>query len=84
MRVHQPHVQPVRTKKFGADLSAKDMQNSPFRAAIQDGHSLNESYKLPAPNASGTNHSYAHPIPQGRTQVKANKPPRMKDDKNTY
>lgn len=59
--IHQPHEQPVKTGKFGPNLSAMDMQNNPFRAAYHGGHELNESYKMPAPNASGTNHSYMHP-----------------------
>lgn len=39
--------------------------SNPFRAAEASGHELNESYKLPAPNASGTNHSYMHPVVAG-------------------
>jgi hypothetical protein len=82
---HPTHVQPIKTGKFGADLSAKDMQNNPFRAAIQDGHGLNESYKLPVPNSSGMNLSYHNPIGNAPAQHKANaKPPMIKDAKNTY
>jgi hypothetical protein len=61
MKVHAPHVQPIKTKEFGPNLSKMDMQNNPFRAAYHGGHDLNESYKMPAPNSSGTNHSYLHP-----------------------
>jgi hypothetical protein len=39
--------------------------NNPFRAAEADGHQLSESYKMPAPNASGTNHSYMRPALAG-------------------
>lgn len=77
MRVHAPHTQPVKTGKFGPKLDAMDMQNKPFRAALQNGHDLNESYKMPAPNASGTNHSYHHPL-GGKA------PAHAKDTKNTY
>jgi hypothetical protein len=79
--IHQPHTQPVKTKEFGPNLSAMDMQNNPFRAAYHGGHELNESYKLPAPNASGTNHSYMHPAANKgggsntqKLQAKQNKP----------
>jgi len=83
-KIHQPHVQPVKTGKFGPKLDSMNMQNNPFRAAIQDGHGLNESYKLPAPNASGTNHSYMHPLGGAKAQVKANKAPMVRDAKNTF
>jgi hypothetical protein len=58
--------------------------NNPFRAAIQDGHGLNESYKLPVPNSSGSNPSYMHPLGGAKAQVKANRPPMIKDAKNTF
>jgi hypothetical protein len=59
--------------------------NNPFRAALQDGHMLNESYKLPAPNSSGTNLSYHHPLGGAKAQRQANiHPPVMKDAKNTF
>jgi len=60
------------------------MQNNPFRAAIQDGHMLNESYKVPAPNGIGVNQSYMHPTGGAKAQVKAQKPPMIKDAKNTF
>lgn len=53
--------QPIKTGKFGPKLDSLANQNNPFRAAYHGGHELNESYKLPAPNASGQNHSYMHP-----------------------
>lgn len=82
---HPNHSQPVKVGKFGADLSAKDMQNNPFRAAIQDGHGLNESYKMPVPNSSGSNLSYHHPLGGAPAQRQANvKPPMIKDAKNTF
>lgn len=82
---HPSQEKPIKTGKFGADLSAKDMQNNPFRAAIQDGHGLNESYKMPVPNSSGMNLSYHHPLGSGKAQRQANiKPPMIKDEKNTY
>ena len=81
---HPKHSQPIRTAKFGAQLDSKAMGNNPFRAAIQDGHGLNESYKMPAPNASGQNLSYHHPLGGAKAQTKAQKPPMIKDAKNTY
>jgi hypothetical protein len=65
MKPHKPHTQPIKTEKFGPKLDAMDMQNNPFRAAYHGGHEINESYKMPAPNASGTNHSYMHPAVRG-------------------
>ena len=58
--------------------------NNPFRAAAQDGHMLNESYKTPAPNASGKNPSYMHP--HGGASQKPVKTPMVapKDTKNTF
>lgn len=64
MKSHKPHIQPIKTENFGPNLSAMDMQNNPFRAAYHGGHELNESYKMPAPNASGKNDSYMHPAHQ--------------------
>jgi hypothetical protein len=81
---HTPHEQPIKTGKFGPKLDDKSMQNNPFRAAIQDGHMLNESYKMPVPNSSGTNLSYHHPTGGAKTQVKANKAPMVTDGKNTF
>jgi hypothetical protein len=81
---HPHKTLPIRTQEFGAKLDSKAMQNNPFRAAIQDGHGLNESYKLPVPNASGQNLSYAHPLGGAKAQVKAQKPPIIKDAKNTF
>ena len=57
--------QPIKTGKYGPNLSAMDMQNNSFRSAYQDGHGLSESYKMPVPNASGANHSYMRPVPAG-------------------
>lgn len=54
--------------------------SSPFRAAEADGHQLSESYKMPAPNASGQNHSYMRPVAAGggassaKLSAKQNKP----------
>ncbi len=62
MKTHKPHVQPIKTGKYGPKLDAMDMQNNPLRAAYVGGHELNESYKMPVPNASGENHSYMHPV----------------------
>lgn len=77
------HSQPVKTKKFGAKLDAMDMQNNPFRAAIQDGHGLNESYKMPVPNSLGQNLSYHHPL-GGAKAPKGQRPPAVKDAKNSF
>jgi hypothetical protein len=57
--------QPIKTGKFGPNLSAMSMQNNSFRAAYQDGHGLSESYKMPVPNASGKNLSYHRPVDAG-------------------
>jgi hypothetical protein len=73
-KVHAPHIQPIKTEKFGPKLDAMNMQNNPFRAAYHTGHDLNESYKLPSPNASGKNPSYARPH-DGPGQTKGNKMP---------
>ncbi len=81
-KIHQPNVQPIKTGKFGPKLDDMSMQNNPFRAAIQDGHMLNESYKMPAPNASGKNLSYMHP--QGNKVQKPTKTMAIKDAKNTF
>jgi hypothetical protein len=59
--IHQAHEQPVKTGKFGAKLDDMSGQNNPFRAAYHNGHDLSESYKNPAPNAQGTNHSFMRP-----------------------
>jgi hypothetical protein len=61
-KIHQPHVQPVKTGTHGPKLDGMDMQNNPFRAAYHNGHDVNESYKVPAPNAAGENHSYMRPV----------------------
>lgn len=61
MQIHKPHIQPIKTGAFGPKLDAMNMQNNPFRAAYHSGHDLSESYKLPAPNAEGVNHSYMRP-----------------------
>lgn len=80
-KVHQPHVQEVKTKKFGPKLDAMDMQNSPFRAAYHNGHDISESYKMPVPNEKGENHSYMRPVEHDgrgsnsqKLQAKQNKP----------
>lgn len=52
---------PIKTGKFGPKMDDMSHQNNPFRAAYHGGHELNESYKMPVPNASGENHSYMHP-----------------------
>jgi hypothetical protein len=57
--------QPIKTGKFGPNLTAMDMQSNPLRAAYEDGHGLNESYKMPVPNASGKNLSYHRPVDAG-------------------
>lgn len=54
--------QPIKTGTHGPKLDAMNMQNNPLRAAYFGGHELNESYKMPVPNASGENHSYMHPV----------------------
>lgn len=91
MKAHTPHEQPVKTGKFGAKLDAMDMQNNPFRAAYHNGHDLSESYKMPAPNASGTNHSFMRPEHAGggstsqKLQAKQNKPAGpVQTGKNTF
>lgn len=65
--------------------------SKPLRAAEADGHQLNESYKLPVPNASGTNHSYMRPVQAGggasspKLSAKQNKPAGpIQLGKNTY
>lgn len=85
MKIHKPHIQPIKTGKFGPKLDSMSMQNNPFRAAAQDGHMLNESYKMPSPNAEGTNLSYMHPHGKA-TQQKAKASPVAfpKDAKNTF
>lgn len=77
--------QKIKTEKFGPKLDKMNMQNNPFRAGAQDGHMLNESYKMPAPNASGKNDSYAHPH-GNKTSKPGNVMPGgpMKDNKNTF
>lgn len=65
--------------------------SNPIRPAEADGHGLNESYKMPAPNASGKNESYMHPLVGGAVlevpklsakQAKPLGPP--KTGKNTF
>ena len=65
--------------------------SSPFRASEGDGHLLNESYKMPPPNAMGENHSYMHPVVGGKAldipklSAKQNKPAGpVKTGKNTF
>ena len=74
MKIHNAHSQPIKTGKFGPKMDSMAMQNNPFRAAYQDGHANNESYKNPVPNASGSNPSYMHPH-QGPSVSKGNKTP---------
>jgi len=89
-QIHKPHTQPIKTGSFGPKLDAMDMQNNPFRAAYFGGHDLNESYKSPAPNMEGINHSYMHPAKaaEGKTQKlnKQNNTPAgpIKTGKNMY
>lgn len=90
--IHKPHLQPIKTGKFGPKLDGMNMQNNPFRAAYHNGHDVNESYKMPVPNASGENHSYMRPtVGNGggsnsqRLQAKQNKPAGpIKTGKNTF
>ena len=49
-------------KKGGTDESGLGHQNAPFRDLHKGGHELNHGYKNPAPNASGMNLSYCHPL----------------------
>jgi len=91
VKTYQPHVQPIKTGKFGPKLDAMDMQNNPFRAAYHNGHDVSESYKMPAPNAGGINHSYMRPALEGggagsqKLQAKQVKPAGpVKTGKNTY
>lgn len=50
-------------KKFGSDESYGTHGNNPQRAAWDDGHALNESYKVPTPHPQGRpNYSYMHPL----------------------
>lgn len=84
--------QPIKTGQFGPKLDAMNMQNNPFRAAYFGGHELNESYKMPVPNASGKNDSYMHPaVNRGGSSntAKLNRGSKMpagpmKTGKNTY
>lgn len=84
--------QPIKTGTHGPKLDAMDMQNNPFRAAYLGGHDLNESYKMPVPNASGQNHSYMHPAHNGGGSANTQKLDRkqnrvagpIKTGKNTF
>lgn len=50
-------------KSGGTDESYQTHGSNPQRAAWEDGHGLNESYKIPTPNPTGRpNHSYMHPL----------------------
>ena len=84
-QTHKAHTQPIVTEKFGPHLDSQKMQNNTFRAAYHGGHELNESYKMPVPNASGVNHSYIRPGLGGAEISKANKMPAgpIKTGKNT-
>ena len=59
-----------KMKPGGSSESYQTHGSNPQRAAWEDGHGLNESYKVPAPNQGGRsmNHSYMHPL------VNPNKP----------
>lgn len=85
MKKHGQHAQQkIKTGSFGPKLDAMDMQNNPFRAMVQDGHGLNESYKQPAPNSLGANMSYHHPN-GGKAAVHPQaKGLKIPDTKNTY
>lgn len=50
-------------KSGGTDESAGTHGNHPQRAGWEDGHQLNESYKVPGAHQAGRtmNHSYMHP-----------------------
>lgn len=49
-------------KPGGSDESATTHGNHPQRAGWEDGHQLNESYKVPSANEGGrVNASYMHP-----------------------
>lgn len=52
-----------KMKPGGSDESYQTHGSNPQRAAWEDGHGLNESYKIPNPNPTGRpNHSYMHPL----------------------
>ena len=53
-----------KMKSQGPDTSGMKHQNNPQRAAWEDGHSVNESYKVPGAHQGGRtmNHSYMHPL----------------------
>jgi hypothetical protein len=48
--------------QFGNKENTMDHVNNPMDAAFLGGHSLNESYKIPAANEKNQNHSYHHPL----------------------
>lgn len=66
----------IKGKKF-SDRSVSDTThaNAPFRDHHLDGHDLNESYKIPAANASGSNLSYMHPLVGGKKHGNAPEAP---------
>lgn len=53
-----------KMKSGGSDESYQTHGSNPQRAAWEDGHGLNESYKVPGAHQAGRtmNHSYMHPL----------------------
>ena len=76
--------QKIKTGSFGPKLDSMDMQNNPFRAMVQHGHGLNESYKIPTPNSLGQNLSYHNPLHGGRGVHPEAKMMQVPDKKNTF
>ena len=76
--------QKIKTGSHGPKLDSMSMQNNPFRAMVQSGHGLNESYKTPVPNELGQNLSYHHPL-HGKADIhpQANML-NVKDKKNSF
>jgi hypothetical protein len=53
----------TKMRPQGPDESALTHGSNPQRAAWEDGHGLNESYKIPTPHPQGRpNYSYMHPL----------------------
>jgi hypothetical protein len=62
---------PIGGKTSNREANSHKHGNSPFRDLHKGGHDLNESYKKPAANESGENHSYMHPLNGGAARENA-------------
>jgi hypothetical protein len=77
----------TKMKPGGSDESGMKHGSNPQRAAWEDGHSLNESYKVPGAHQAGrtSNASYMHPLvndSKANAPKMAGKDPSVPEERN--